>query len=253
MSISPKISIITVCFNEAEAIRDTCESVCSQTFADFEWIVIDGRSTDGTLDVLAEYETQISCLVSEPDKGIYHAMNKGVACATGDYLLFLNAGDYFANGNSLMSAVPFLNRDIVYGDVLVASEKGAEVEQRLPDILSRHFLLKKMMPHQSTFIKRDLFDQYGDYDESFRIAGDYDLFVRFIFVHGASCVHIPHTLSVFKTNGISCSASARPLRKIENHEIRKKHFPWFAYGLKGLRMECRLRFGFLKKTKERVS
>ena len=117
-----KFTIVTVCLNEVQNIGRTCESICSQTFGEYEWIVIDGQSTDGTLDVLSEYEHRISCLVSEPDSGIYDAMNKGIRLAKGEYLLFLNAGDYFSDNNALEAVSCAPDGDILYGDLLCVSE-----------------------------------------------------------------------------------------------------------------------------------
>ncbi len=239
-----KFSIITVCLNERASIRKTCESICSQVFQNFEWIVIDGASSDGTLDVLSEFNHRINCLVSEPDNGIYGAMNKGIHRAKGEYLLFLNAGDYLADNNVLEAVSRSPDRDILCGDLLCMTESGEGFVKSFPDVLPRHFLLKNMMPHQASFIKRELFNRYGEYDTSLRIAGDYDLFVRLLYVHSVSYFHVPRTLAVFQTDGISSGSSHRALRKRENHQIRKKYFPWFIYGLKGLKTECKFRFGY---------
>jgi len=234
-----RFSIITVCLNEAETIRGTCESICSQSFQGFEWIVIDGCSTDGTLDVLSEYEHRIDHLISEADAGLYDAMNKGLRLAKGKYLLFLNAGDSLVGAQVLdvVSKVPDV--DLIYGDLCCISEDNATFVKVFPDVLSKYYLLKQMMPHQASFIRRTLFDKYGDYDTSLKIAADYDLFVRFLYIHRISYIHVPQTLAVFVTDGLSSRADQRELRKNENHLVRKKYFPWFVYGLKGLKMQFR--------------
>ncbi len=235
----PKFSIITVCRNEAENIRRTCESICSQTCSDFEWIVIDGESTDGTLDILAEYSSKISCLVSEPDGGIYDAMNKGIQRATGEFLLFLNGGDYLADEQVLEVVASVPRRDVLYGDMRCVRPNGETFVRSFPDELTSAFLLRHRLPHQSAFFRRSLFAEYGNYDTSFRIAADYDLFVRLLYAHKASYFHIPCVVSVFKTGG--ASAQSRALGKIENHYIRKKHFPWYVYGFKGFSAELKTR------------
>lgn len=235
----PKFSIITVCLNEFDTIRKTCESICSQTFYDFEWIVIDGQSTDGTLDVLAEFNDRINVLISEPDKGPYDAMNKGIRRAKGEYLLFLNAGDYLAKHHvlDLVSKAPMF--DLIFGDLRCLSVNGDEFVKVIPDVLPKYYLLKKMIPHQASFIRRTLFDKYGAYDTSFKIAADYDLFVRLLYMHRVSYAHIPQEIAVFNTGGLSSRADQRYLRKKENHMIRKKYFPWIVYGLKGLKEKVR--------------
>ncbi len=245
----PKFSIITVCLNEEGTIRRTCESICSQSFDAFEWIVIDGNSTDNTLKVLAEYESRISCLISEPDAGIYDAMNKGILKAKGEYLLFLNAGDYLIDSGVLKDVSLLPNMDILYGDLLCVDENGNKFIKKFSDNLSRNFLLRNMMPHQASFFRRELFARLGNYDVSFRIAGDYDLFVRYLYVEKVSSVHLPRVLAVFGTNGISSSPFQRVRRKIENHQIRKRYFPWWCYGLDGLKMEIRFHI-YRNATKE---
>lgn len=201
--------------------------------------MIDGQSTDGTLDILADYSSEISCLVSEPDGGIYDAMNKGVQRATGEYLLFLNGGDYLADDRALEAVVKSPDRDILYGDMRCMKPNGETFIRSFPDELTAAFLLRHRLPHQSAFFRRSLLQQHGAYETSFKIAADYDLFVRLLYAHKASYFHIPCVVSVFKTGG--ASAQSRALGKIENHAIRKKYFPWYVYGFKGLSAELKMR------------
>ena len=154
--MSVKISVITVCLNEAGALASTCDSIRSQRYPNLEWIVIDGASTDGSLDVLRDYEDCITYLMSEPDDGIYDAMNKGIGLSSGDYLLFLNAGDKLADPDVLYSVKPFSDVGIIYGDIQVTSDETSDLLV-LPQKLPEDFLIKKMMPHQSSFIKKSLF------------------------------------------------------------------------------------------------
>lgn len=186
MSEIPYFSVVTVCRNETESIRLTCDSLCGQSFNNVEWIIIDGGSTDGTLDVLAEYKDRINVLVSEPDQGVYDAMNKGIARATGQYLVFMNGGDQFADNHVLQCVADAPKADIIYGDILLAQDEGTMVVKRLPDTLPRNFLMRGMIPHQAAYYRRDLFKKYGNYDTSYSIAADYDLFVRLIHVEGVS-------------------------------------------------------------------
>lgn len=237
--MSPKFSIITICCNEEKSIRKTCESVISQTFDSFEWIIIDGQSTDNTLIILQEYSSKITHLISEPDTGIYDAMNKGINLSKGDYLIFLNGGDYFFSKEALHKATIYPEADIMYGDIMLSQGKEKKHIKKLPDVLPPKFLLNNMLPHQSSFVRRSVIVKYGSYDTSFKIAGDYDLFVRLLYIHKASYFHIPHVIAVFKTDGISCDKSMRFLRKKESHRVRKK-IPLYKYGFKSFKMECRI-------------
>lgn len=224
-----KFSIITVCWNEAASIRQTCESVVSQTCSDFEWIVIDGQSTDGTLDILSEYRSRISCLVSEPDGGIYDAMNKGIQRATGEYLLFLNGGDSLMDSEVLTHVSQAPCKDIIFGDIVFMRHDGSTLIVGHPDVLPEYFLLKTTLPHQAAFIRRELFNQYGLYNTSLKIAGDFDLFVRFLYVHKVSYFHISRVLSIFREGGISNHPRSLHMQKKEYHEIRWTYFPKIVY------------------------
>lgn len=239
MPANPKFSIVTVCRNEVEKIRSTCESICAQTFTDFEWIIIDGASTDGTLDVLEEYRMRTTVLVSEPDNGIYHAMNKGISHAKGEYIIFMNGGDYFAETLALEKVTQAPQSSIIYGDLLFDGKETTV--KKYPDVIPPRFLLKNMLPHQASFIRRTLFERFGGHDESFRIAGDYELFVRLLEVHKVSTHHVAKVLAVFSDDGISKDPKYRLIRKLENHRVRKKYFPYYRFSLKGIKEEIRSR------------
>ena len=233
----PTFSIITVCRNEEGAIRETCESIVAQEHEDFEWIVIDGGSTDGTLEILNEYSGSIRHLVSEPDAGIYNAMNKGAAMATGEYLIFMNGGDRFADSDSLLFAGQSPRAQMLYGDVYLGDQSG-DVEA-YPDVVESGYMLRKMIPHQATFYQRATFEAAGGYDESFKIAADYDLYVRLFERERISHHHIPHPIAIFDLEGISNSKDFRQLRKRENHRIRKQYFKKYRFSMKCLRQEIR--------------
>lgn len=232
----PKFSIITICYNEAKSIRATCDSICTQSCRDYEWIVIDGGSTDGTLLILKEYEGSIDCLVSEQDSGIYNAMNKGAALATGDYLIFMNGGDSFANADVLDAVAECPSGDIIVGQLKFAGESDVRT---FPLQLPPGYLLRHMLPHQATFFHRAIFGRFGSYDESFEIAGDYEFFVRMIEKNKASYRYIPKILAVFAGGGMSSSSHQRALRKRENHRVRWKYFIRYRFSLKAWRQQFR--------------
>jgi len=174
-----KYSIITVNFNNKEGLRKTIESVICQSFRDFEYIVIDGGSTDGSADVLRAYDDKITYWVSEPDKGIYNAMNKGIALAHGDYLNFMNSGDCFYDKMVLEHlATKSLSADIIVGRDYhfdEATQKGFATI--LPDRLSMLTFIHHTLPHQSTFFKRELFDNTL-YDESLKLVADVKFYIQ---------------------------------------------------------------------------
>lgn len=233
----PLITVITVCRNEYEKIRKTSESICTQSFGDFEWVVIDGGSSDGTLDILREYEENIAVLVTEPDAGIYNAMNKGIRRATGEYVVFMNGGDCFSDADALQRVADAPRVDIVYGDLLF---DGSEpLIKTYPDALQENYLLDNMLPHQASFIRRSLFDDHGMYDESYKIAGDYELFARLLVRNKVTYHHIPFVLAAFDGAGISKNPAHRAIRKQENHRVRMMYFPRYRRSLKAFRQTLR--------------
>lgn len=151
----PRFSVITVCWNEADRIRETCASVCMQDFVDFEWVVVDGGSTDGTLAVLQEYEQRMACFISEPDDGIYNAMNKGLRHARGEYVVFMNGGDTFADSDVLSEVSKVQTKDLIYGDLKIAAGSNGESIREYPSDLSEKYLLSRMLPHQASFFSAE--------------------------------------------------------------------------------------------------
>jgi len=199
------LSIVTICKNEP-FIESTCQSVLEQTCQDFEWIVVDGGSTDGTLDILQKYRHRINKLISEPDEGVYPAMNKGIACAKGKYLLFLNGGDMLYEPQTLERVMPYLKKgaaDIFYGDSYRLFDKEADCFiKTYPDNLQKRFFLDNTLAHQSSFIKRELFARFGLYREDFRIVSDKEKWLCFMD-NGVKFQHLPSVCSCFRMNGIS--------------------------------------------------
>ena len=232
----PHYSIVTVSLNSAKEIESTAGSIKQQNYSNFEWIVIDGGSTDGTLDILEEDKDLISVLVSKPDKGIYDAMNKGILHAKGQYLLFLNAGDSFHENYTLSSLDHSSNSELIVGNLFFTQSESV---RESPQLLPKDYLLKEMLPHQATFFRRDIFDQYGRFDTSYRIAGDYEMFSRLIQKFKVSYTHVPNIIANFDETGISSNDNFRHLRKKENHRVRWKYFPRYRYSLKSIRQVVR--------------
>lgn len=182
-----KYSIITISYNNKEGLRKTIESVINQTFRDFEYIVIDGGSTDGSLDILHEYNADITYWVSEPDKGIYNAMNKGISKACGEYLNFMNSGDcFYDNGVLQKIADSNLDTDMIIGkDYWYNPKTGKDFATILPLKLDMFTFYKGSLPHQSTFFKQTLFRE-EKYDETLKVVSDWKFYILSIIGKGCS-------------------------------------------------------------------
>lgn len=209
-----KLSIITINLNNTEGLRKTIESVISQIFSDFEYIVIDGASTDGSLEIIKEYADKITYWVSEPDKGIYNAMNKGILKAKGEYLLFLNSGDALYNSDVLQNIFSQKSTaDIITGDMLkiypngkLELDKGQGFTRKQNNLnLTLYDMYIGNINHQSTLIKKKLFDQYGLYDEGYTIVSDWLFFLKVIGLNGVKVEYIDCVVSKFDMAGISNS------------------------------------------------
>ena len=223
----PLLSIVTVCRNKANRIQATIDSVAAQTDQGFEWIVVDGASTDGTRELLQSQQEKFSRILSEPDSGLYAAMNKGIGLASGEYLLFLNAGDTLEN-NSVVQAFKqaHFTADLVVGDIrVVYPGRGEQYRSSHAHALDSNLLYWRTFPHPSTFIARRLFTRFGPYDLSFQILADWEFFVRVVTLHGASAHQWSHCVAVFTNDGISASPANRARLHREQALLRRKHYP----------------------------
>lgn len=201
--MSSKLSIITINFNNKEGLERTFQSVFNQTYKDFEYIVIDGGSTDGSKELIEKYSDKISYWVSEADNGIYHAMNKGIKVANGEYLLFLNSGDEIFNDHILENVQDQLHTsDIISGNLnIISNEKntiGVSSEK-----ITFFQLYRDTIWHPCTFIKRDAFIKTEMYDQSLKICADWKWFFYAIFKHNLSYQKIDIVVSKFYIDGLS--------------------------------------------------
>lgn len=213
-----KLSIITINLNNINGLRKTIDSIVSQSFKDFDWIVIDGGSTDGSRELIERYADHIAYWVSEPDTGVYNAMNKGIKVATGEYVNFMNSGDCFASSTILEEV--FATRhtaDVMYGYMMRGNIDGEinNLSMMKPN-LSWIDLYSDGLPHQSTFIKRCLFDKFGLYDESLKAVSDWTFFVNAFVYHKATSEFIPKKISIYAESGISDVMGGEERRRIQN-------------------------------------
>ncbi len=210
-----KISVITAVYNNRESIRDALESVLSQVHVDVELVVIDGGSTDGTLEIIREYSSQIDVFVSEPDDGIYDALNKGIARANGEVVGFLHSDDLFADVYVLSRMKNALSNplvDAVYGDLVYVDKCAREIIRvwKAGNFTRTRIGWGWMPPHPTLYVRRSVYERLGGFDMEYRIAGDYENILRLLGRGGVRCAYIPEVLVKMRVGG----ASNRSLRNI---------------------------------------
>lgn len=206
-----KLSIITINYNNIVGLQKTIDSVVSQLIHDFEWIVIDGGSTDGSKELIEQNKQYIAYWCSEPDKGIYHAMNKGISASHGEYLMFLNSGDSLYDNKVVERVVSLLNdKDIYVGRINSIGRENASDEEQAD--FSPEGILRKLtftwIPHQASFFKRTLFDKYGLYREDYKIASDWWAYFCFLVMGKAIIEPVPIVIANYDTAGVSASNHA---------------------------------------------
>ncbi|GLU52380.1 glycosyltransferase family 2 protein [Dyadobacter frigoris] len=228
-----KVSIITVVYNGAATIRHCIESVLSQNFDSIEYIIVDGKSNDGSMEIIESFGSKIAKLISEPDKGIYDAMNKGIKLATGDVIGLLNADDFYADKtiiSEVAQAMSQTNADGCYGDLNYVDGQNEAVIKRnwvSGEYKKNSFLMGWMPPHPAFFVKKKCYDQYGDFRLDMGSAADYEIMLRFIFKNGIKLTYIPKVLVKMRTGGVSNSTLNN---RIEANKNDRK--AWQVNGLK---------------------
>lgn len=218
-----KVSIITVCFNSAKTIEDTIQSVLSQDYPDIEYIIIDGASSDKTLEIIERYRDKIAIVVSEPDLGIYDAMNKGIAQASGDIIGILNSDDVYNASNSVSTIVNAMTAkgvDCAFSDLVVVDSPQSNKVLRYYN--SGQFTIDRfkygwMPAHPTFFVKASIYKKVGPYALDYKISADYEMLIRILWVQRASYVYLPIPLVKMRWGGVSTSSSRQIL--LLNQEI----------------------------------
>jgi glycosyltransferase involved in cell wall biosynthesis len=236
----PRFSIITVCFNALAVLPETLASLRAQSCTDYEWVVVDGASSDGSVDWLAAQAPDV--LLSEKDGGIYDAMNKAVGLARGDWLFFLNAGDALADTGTLSAVAVAIeacgHADVVYGDVLYVGQRGQRRHRF--HWLTRRRLLFGDLCHQAAFVRRSLFQRIGLFDLGLRYNADFDWLLR-VFRSGAGLLYAPRDIARFHDAGAHVLAGTR--HADERNAVRARYLPMplWRLGNWALRLELKLR------------
>ncbi|MFL9831038.1 glycosyltransferase family 2 protein [Flavobacterium sp. ST-87] len=223
-----KISIITINYNNKKGLEKTIQSVVCQTEMDYEFIVIDGGSTDGSKELLESYLEKLDYWVSESDTGVYNAMNKGIKVAKGDFIIFMNSGDCFYANTVLENVKPLLvdEYDIYYGDNYKIKPYSKR-KKTYPERLSFTFFYSSCINHQSTFIRRQLFFDYFLYNENLKIVADWEFFIYTICVENRPYKYLKMTISNYDFTGMSSLKSNKSLVDSEKSIVFNTYFSLF--------------------------
>lgn len=241
------VSIITVCFNSEKTIKDTIESVLSQDYPEIEYLIVDGGSTDGTMTIVREYENRIHKIISEPDRGIYDAMNKGILNSNGDVVGILNSDDAYMESNSvskLMNKLVESGADSVYADLIVVERFNLNRVLRYYDssfFSPGKFRYGWMPAHPTFFVKRLVYECVGNFSLDYKIAADYEMLIRILWAHKFSYAYLPEPVIRMRYGGASSAGISR--NWILNREIViacRKHGIWTALPLLALKVPRKL-------------
>jgi glycosyltransferase involved in cell wall biosynthesis len=230
-----KLSIITINLNNHIGLERTIKSVISQSYRNFEYIIIDGKSIDGSINKLHDLDKlhlpHIRLQwVSSSDSGVYNALNKGIRMASGEYLLFLNSGDFLHDENTLLKfGKSNLTEDIIVGDVIIKENYFTEKFklEKVPKAITANYLFYNYLPHPSSFLRRTFFDKVGFYNEEYRIVSDWEFFLKALLLHGASYNVLGFPVGVFITDGLSCNPANAEMIEKEKQNVLFLNFPYF--------------------------
>ncbi|WP_264563650.1 glycosyltransferase family 2 protein [Flavobacterium sp. N3904] len=248
-----KISVITINYNDNKGLYKTINSVLNQTYKDFEFIIIDGGSTDGSKELIEQHSKQVDYWISETDTGVFNAMNKGIKVATGDFVIFMNGGDCFYNSLVLEEIEPLLidDFDIYYGDNFKETPSSKRLKT-YPEKLNFSFFYTSSINHQSTFIRKSLFEKYFYYNENYKIASDWEFFIYTICHLQVPYKYLNKTIAIYDFTGISSNPKFSMVYKEEKNRTYKKYFAAFYEDYKNvseLKSKRYLQFAYIKKFK----
>ena len=224
-----KISIITTCFNRESTIRDCIESVLSQDYADIEYIVVDGASTDSSLAIIHEYKDRISTIICEPDGGMYEALNKGIRAATGEVIGLLHSDDFLYATDTVSHIAQALENsqaDFIYGDGLFVD--AVDTDKVVRNWVSGRYTKRKVrrgwLPlHPTCYIRKSIMEKWGLYDESYRIAADSELLVRYLYEADLQVCYLPEYIVRMRMGGLSTDPQKMKQKWTEDLRLYRQH------------------------------
>ena len=225
-----KVSIITVVWNNKETIKDSINSVLNQTYADIEYIVVDGSSSDGTIDIVQGYGDKIAHFISEPDEGLYDALNKGIKLASGEVIGILHSDDLFSDGlvvSDMIERMVVKNAEITFSDMIIIDKTMTKVLRYYMASYFSPWMFKIgwMPPHPTCFIKKSLFDEFGLYSLDYKIAGDFDFLVRIFYARDINWAYLNRVTIKMRQGGVSNAGflSKRIIAKEINQSLRSNN------------------------------
>ena len=248
MNDSLKVSIVTVSLNKKEFLEDCITSLINQTYKNIEYVIIDGGSNDGSLEIFNKYRGKIKKLVAEKDNGIFDAMNKGIDLASGEIVYFLNSDDRFFDNNVVENVVKYFTEDetvdFIYGNIKGFNpSNNFEYIEKYPDKATKWFFIMKTLPHPGTFFRSRCFVKAGKFDTAYKIASDYKWYLGALFVKKLKSRHVNDNISIFRLGGVSNNSMYSGLYFSERKAIQKKYFNNFelicANGLEKLKRVIR--------------
>lgn len=224
-----KITVITVTYNCKKYIEKTLESISTQTYKNIELIIVDGKSNDGTWEIINNYKSKITKKISEKDSGIYDAMNKGIALSSGEYIFFLNAGDIFVNDTVVENVCKKItSEDVVYGNVILVEKNNKKIVKKFPKSLDFKFMVLDTICHQAVFMKKELLNKYK-FNQNEKIFADYELWIKiFLNKNIWNIKKIDINIAEYNLEGISSK-----LKKIDTMKARGKIFRKYVKGKNG--------------------
>lgn len=246
------VSIITVCRNAQDTIEETINSVLSQTYPNIEYIVIDGNSTDNTVSVVEKYKKRLACFISEPDNGMYDAMNKGIKVAKGDILYFLNTDDVLYHPSAISNIVKHFsedNFDFLYCDILMFDKDTGQCHIKKHNRVNKTFLYTNAIPQQAVLYRRRAFEKCGNFSTEYKIVSDRDWLLKAFLRHKLKSKYVGIPVALFTQGGLSNNEKYENLHAQERQRMKKAYFNNFLVSFTANFMPKSLKYGLMKLIK----